>query len=62
MSEPVADLSSRVVSLARAIDRLPLGEYSIILVKPELETKDWIVEIMRTEYVQGLLLKRAFEK
>jgi hypothetical protein len=51
------DLSSRAISLARAVDRLPIGEYSITLIKPTLEAKDWYVEILRTETVQSLSLK-----
>jgi hypothetical protein len=56
MSDP-QDLSQRALSLARAIDRLPPGEYSIILIKHGLETKDWFAEINRCEVVQNFILK-----
>ena len=52
------DLSPRAISLARAIDRLPAGEYSIVLVKPEIEAKEWVVEINKMENLQNLVLKR----
>lgn len=47
--EPNTDLSPHVVQLARAIDRLPPGQYEIKLVKQDLRQQDWNFEIAKTE-------------
>jgi hypothetical protein len=52
------DSSPRATSLVRAIDRLPPGEYFIQIVKPDLQAKNWIIEIIRTEVFQNLTLPR----
>ena len=41
---PVHDLSPRVVSLAREIDRLPPGEYVIRLTKADVKAAPWQAE------------------
>jgi hypothetical protein len=56
---PVTDLSPRVVSLARAIDRLPPGEYVIRLVKGELQALPWQAEIARSEPIRTMELGKA---
>jgi hypothetical protein len=47
-ARPVLDLSPRVISLAREIDRLPPGEYMIILRKPEVAACGWTAEIAKS--------------
>jgi len=56
---PVCDLSARVVSLAREIDRLPPGEYMIMLVKGELKALPWTAEIVRTEPMRVMELGKG---
>lgn len=60
MSEcvPVTDLSQRVVSLAREIDRLPPGTFTLMLVKPDLPGLSWHVEIVRVEPIRTMELAR----
>jgi len=53
-SRPITDLSPRVVSLAREIDRLPPGEYVIRLSKCDLKTSPWQAEITRSETVRNM--------
>lgn len=55
-SRPITDLSSRVISLAREIDRLPAGVYSLQLVKPDLPALSWHVEIVRVEPMREMEL------
>jgi len=56
--EPVGDISPRVVSLARAIDRLPAGrEYVITLTKPPTAGADWRASISISERVREMTLK-----
>jgi hypothetical protein len=45
--KPISDLSPRVVSLAREIDRLPPGCYVITLTKPEVKALKWTAEISK---------------
>jgi hypothetical protein len=47
MTKPVADLSTRAVSLAREVDRLPAGEYLIHLVKPASKREPMCTDIVR---------------
>jgi len=56
--KPVTDLSPRVVQLARAIERLPPGNYEISLRKQDLSAQDWSVEIVRTERISTMSLSR----
>jgi hypothetical protein len=56
--KPVSDLSSRVVQLARMIERLPPGNYEISLQKQELRAQDWSVEIVRTEKISSISLPK----
>jgi hypothetical protein len=58
MSEQPADLSQRVISLAREIDRLPPGEYSILVIKPDLPALSWHVVLVRQECVRTMELPR----
>jgi hypothetical protein len=51
---PPADLSPRVVQLARMVDNLPPGKYSITIEKQEIRAQDWRVEISRTEFIVNL--------
>ena len=55
-SKPIHDLSQRVISLARVIDRLPPGDYSVRLVKPELDGLSWHAEIIRVEPIREMEL------
>ena len=57
-TRPVTDLSQRVVSLARRIDRLPPGEYTIKLTKPDMKCEDWHAQITRIETIFDLLIQR----
>jgi hypothetical protein len=57
--KPVTDLSPRVVSLARQLDRLPPGEYTIKLEKPDLKAEPWEVNIVRTEKIIDMFLDRS---
>jgi len=55
--KPVTDLSPRVVSLARRIDRLPPGHYTIELVKPDMRGEAWRAQITRIEDLFDLVLQ-----
>lgn len=55
-AKPVTDLSQRVISLAREIDRLPAGEFLLVLVKPDLPSMSWHVEIVRRERIREMEL------
>ena len=48
------DISNKVLSLAREIDRLPPGEYSITLVKPSSKHQQWQVQIDRKETIREM--------
>jgi hypothetical protein len=48
------DISEKVLSLAREIDRLPPGEYAITLNKPTSKHQNWIVQIDRTETIREM--------
>lgn len=50
-SKPVTDLSQNAISLARSIDRLPDGEYSIRIIKDTSLKIPWRLEIVRVEVV-----------
>jgi hypothetical protein len=58
LSPPPADLSPRVVQLARMIERLPPGSYDISIQKQDLRAQDWKVEIVRTEKIASVDLSR----
>ena len=59
LARPVSDISLRATRLGRAIDRLTPGQYTITLKKDELDAKDWVVEIVRTEPIQRLSLAKT---
>jgi len=52
------DVSRRALSIARVIDRLPAGNFSIILLKPDIKTDNWRVEIRQSSTVQILDLPK----
>lgn len=55
----ISDVSARAHSLAREIDRLPAGfTYTIRLVKNELDEIDWAVEIVRSEFIRRMSLRK----
>ena len=58
----INDLSPRVVSLARAIDRLPPGAYTISITKHDLKTLGWDALINRIEQVQALKITPSGEQ
>lgn len=47
--KPITDLSANVVSLARMLDRLPPGNYQVVLLKPDFKGQPWRVEIIETQ-------------
>lgn len=53
-NQPVSDLSPRMVSLGRALDRLPPGEYVIRLVKSDVQSAPWRAEIARSEPIRTM--------
>ena len=57
--QAITDLSARVVSLAREIDRLPPGEYVIRLEKGEIRADPWQAEIQRVEAVRVMELSKG---
>ena len=50
-SAPPADLSPRIIQLARTIDHLPAGQYTIALVKKPAP-QQWQVEISQVVAVR----------
>ena len=59
MAENQNDVSRRALSIARMIDRLEPGKYTVLLIKPEGESDRWIVEIAQPVTLQKKEL--AFE-
>lgn len=57
-SAGVNDISERAVQLARMIDRLPPGTYSVEVLKPELKAASWKIVIVRVEFIQKAALAR----
>lgn len=45
-------VSRRALSVARMIDRLAPGKYTVLLIKPEGESDRWIVEIAQPVTIQ----------
>lgn len=58
MTTPVNDLSERAIQLARMIDRLPPGTYTVELLKPDLKAASWKIVIERVEFIQKAALAR----
>lgn len=58
----VYDLSARAISLAREIDRLGSGAWTLIVIKPDLSSLSWHVEINRVETVRTMELPKAVYK
>lgn len=56
-AKPVTDLSSRAVSLAREIDRLPPGRYSVEITKSALPASTWRIEILRLGQVTNTWIR-----
>lgn len=53
----VSSVSQRALSIAMAIDRLPVGyEYNLHIEKPEIRALEWRVEIVREERLQIMRL------
>lgn len=52
-------ISERAIRIARMIDRLPPGTYSIELLKPEIRAASWKVEIERLEFIQKAALSHS---
>jgi hypothetical protein len=50
--------SARAVSIAREIDRLPPGAFTILLTKPEMPGLSWHAEILRLEILREMELPR----
>lgn len=57
--KPVTDLSQPVISLARRLDRLPPGEYTIILIKPDYRGEGWGYRVTRTETLFDLIAQKS---
>lgn len=58
-AKAVTDISPEVTSLARSVDRLPPGTYTITLTKPEYRGQGWDVEISRREVIRTMEIKRG---
>lgn len=56
--KPVTDLSQKVVSLAREIDRLAPGEYFIILLKPHSKAEAWEAQLSKIDRQKTMDLKK----
>jgi len=54
----IVELSGEANSLAREIDRLPAGNYMIVLLKPDLKGLPWRAEILYQERLRVLDLWR----
>lgn len=53
--KPITDLSFQAMRVARVIDRLqPGNEYMIRLVKDDLRSIPWQVEVSRVEHIKRL--------
>lgn len=52
--KPVTDLSPKVVSVARAIDRLPPGKYMVCIIKPISKHERWEIAIDEMNTVQTM--------
>jgi len=59
-AQPRVDMgiSFRAIQCARMIDRLRPGMYSIRLIKDAIESKDWIIEVIRDDLIQKMSLAR----
>lgn len=55
--KPITDLSPNMVTLARMIDRLPPGNYQVVLLKPEYKGQPWRVEIAQTQTITAREIK-----
>jgi len=52
------DVSERVKSLMRKIDRLPAGTYELTLAKSEVRAMDWYIDIVRLEKIETFSLSK----
>lgn len=57
-TKPITDLSPNVVSLARRLDRLPPGEYTIEVIKPECRGEGWKYRVTRIETLFDLIAEK----
>ena len=52
------DVSNKALSMAREVDRLPPGNYCIVVCKPSLRGQPWNLTIEKTETVRRMDLDR----
>ncbi|HUS72941.1 MAG TPA: hypothetical protein VMY06_07715 [Sedimentisphaerales bacterium] len=55
--EKKTGVSLPAVSMARAVDRLPPGDYIIKLVKPIVQMDTWDFEVLHTDLVKSAVQK-----
>lgn len=59
-SAPVLDISHRALQMARMVDRLSPGTYRILVVKDEMDAKDWRIEVCREEVLKRISLPKRY--
>lgn len=52
-------VSERAIQIARIVDRLRPGTYTIRLIKDDLRAVDWKIEIIKTELIQKMALSKS---
>lgn len=57
-----ADISRQALSVARIVERLPPGEYTINIIRPERKTERWTIEVHRIVLAQRELIDHAPEE
>jgi hypothetical protein len=50
------DISHRAHNLAQIVDRLRPGTYHVTIIKDEIKSVDWNIEILRSELIQRVSL------
>lgn len=54
-ARPITDLSRQAVQIGRILDRLPPGQaYLIQVVKPDLHSLPWRIEVSRFELIRRM--------
>lgn len=53
---PVTDVSHRAHNLARIVDRLSPGTYHLKIVKDDIHSANWDIEIVRSELIKRVSL------
>lgn len=56
----IMDVSYRAMTIARILDRLSPGSYSIEIVKDHIDAIDWKVTVTRQELVQRVSLTKGY--